>query len=178
MPIASHIIATEELPADLIHEICPKGRTFSETRRVLHYYRISPDGKRVIFGGRARFTEIDAELRAQLLHRALVERLPQLADTKVTHTWQGNVAFTYDALPHAGELDGLHFVLGCNGSGVSMMPFLGNAMGRSIAGRLHGKVPFAGTELPPIPLYSGNPWFLPVIGGAFRTLDYIDEKVR
>jgi glutamate-1-semialdehyde 2,1-aminomutase len=83
-----------------------------------------------------------------------------------------------DALPHAGELDGLHFVLGCNGSGVSMMPFLGNAMGQSIAGRLHGKVPFAETELPSSPLYSGKPWFLPVIGGAFRTLDYIDEKIR
>ena len=68
--------------------------------------------------------------------------------------------------------------MGCNGSGVSMMPFLGNAMGQSIAGRLHGKVPFAETALPPIPLYSGKPWFLPVIGGAFRTLDYIDEKVR
>jgi glycine/D-amino acid oxidase-like deaminating enzyme len=145
---------------------------------VLHYYRISPDGKRVIFGGRARFTEIPGELRAQLLHQALVERFPQLSHTKVTHTWQGNVAFTYDALPHAGELDGLHFVLGCNGSGVSMMPFLGNAMGQSIAGRLQGKVPFAGTALPPIPLYSGKPWFLPVIGGAFRTLDYIDEKIR
>jgi hypothetical protein len=59
-----------------------------------------------------------------------------------------------------------------------MMPFLGNAMGQSIAGRLQGKVPFAGTALPPIPLYSGKPWFLPVIGGAFRTLDYIDEKIR
>jgi glycine/D-amino acid oxidase-like deaminating enzyme len=178
VPIASHIIATEELPPGLAAKICPKGRTFSETRRVLHYYRLSPDGKRVIFGGRARFTEIPGEMRAQLLHRALVERLPELADIKVTHTWQGNVAFTYDALPHAGELDGLHFVVGCNGSGVSMMPFLGDAIGRSIAGRLRGKLPFADAALPPIPLYSGKPWFLPVIGGAFRALDYFDEKIR
>jgi glycine/D-amino acid oxidase-like deaminating enzyme len=178
VPIASHIIATEELPADLVQKLCPKGRTFSETRRVLHYYRISPDGRRVIFGGRARFTEIPGELRARLLHRAMVERFPELADTKVTHTWQGNVAFTYDALPHAGEIDGLHFILGCNGSGVSMMPFLGDAMGKSIAGKLHGRMPFADTALPAIPLYSGNPWFLPAIGGAFRALDYIDEKIR
>ncbi len=70
VPIASHIIATEELPPGLAAKICPKGRTFSETRRVLHYYRLSPDGKRVIFGGRARFTEIPGEMRAQLLHRA------------------------------------------------------------------------------------------------------------
>ena len=178
VPIASHIIATEELPAGLVQKLCPKGRTFSETRRVLHYYRISPDGRRVIFGGRARFTEIPGELRARLLHRAMFERFPELADTKVSHTWQGNVAFTYDALPHAGEIDGLHFILGCNGSGVSMMPFLGDAMGKSIAGKLHGRMPFADTALPAIPLYSGNPWFLPAIGGAFRALDYIDEKIR
>lgn len=178
VPIASHVIATEELPDALIRELCPKGRTFSETRRVLNYYRISPDGKRVIFGGRARFTEIPGEMRARLLRQALVERFPQLADVKITHTWQGNVAFTYDALPHAGEIDGLHFILGCNGSGVSMMPFLGDAMGRSIAGRLHGKMPFAETALPPIPLYSGSPWFLPLIGGAFRALDWYDEKIR
>ena len=178
VPIASHIIATEELPAGLVQKLCPKGRTFSETRRVLHYYRISPDGRRVIFGGRARFTEIPGELRARLLHRAMVERFPELADTKVSHTWQGNVAFTYDALPHAGEIDGLHFILGCNGSGVSMMPFLGDAVGKSIAGKLHGRMPFADTALPAIPLYSGNPWFLPAIGGAFRALDYIDEKIR
>lgn len=178
VPIASHVIATEELPPGLALKLCPKGRTFSETRRVLHYYRLSPDGKRVIFGGRARFTEIPAEMRARLLHEAMVERLPELADVKVTHAWQGNVAFTADALPHAGEVDGLHFVVGCNGSGVSMMPFLGDAMGRSLAGRLHGNVPFAGTTLPAIPLYSGKPWFLPLIGGAFRAMDFVDERVR
>lgn len=177
VPIASHIIATEELPEGLALKLCPRGRTFSETRRVLHYYRLSPDGRRVIFGGRARFTEIPGELRARLLHKSLVERFPELSDTKVTHTWQGNVAFTYDALPHAGEIDGLHFVLGCNGSGVSMMPYLGDAVGRAIAGRLH-KLPLADAPLPGIPLYSGNPWFLPAIGGVFRTLDWIDEKVR
>lgn len=177
VPIASHIIATEELPTGLAPKLLPRGRTISETRRVLHYYRLSPDGRRVIFGGRARFTEIPGELRARLLHRALVERFPELAGVKVTHTWQGNVAFTYDALPHAGEIDGLHFVLGCNGSGVSMMPYLGDAVGRAIAGRLH-KLPFAAAPLPAIPFYSGNPWFLPAVGGAFRALDWFDEKVR
>jgi len=177
VPIASHIIATEELPEGLPLKLCPRGRTFSETRRVLHYYRLSPDGRRVIFGGRARFTEIPGELRAQLLHKSLVARFPELADIKVTHTWQGNVAFTYDALPHAGQIEGLHFALGCNGSGVSMMPYLGDAVGRAIAGKLH-RLPFAGAPLPEIPFYSGNPWFLPAVGGAFRALDWFDEHVR
>ncbi|MCW5733638.1 MAG: FAD-binding oxidoreductase [Enhydrobacter sp.] len=178
VPIASHVIATEELPEGLALKLCPKGRTFSETRRVLNYYRLSPDGRRVIFGGRARFTEIDGRQRARLLRRSLLQRFPELAGTRITHSWQGNVAFTYDALPHAGCFDGLHFVVGCNGSGVSMMPYLGDAMGRALAGRLHGKLPFENVPLPSIPLYSGKPWFLPAIGGAFRALDYFDERIR
>ena len=56
IPLASHIIATEELPADLARTLIPKGRTLADTKRVLCYYRMSPDGKRMIFGGRARFT--------------------------------------------------------------------------------------------------------------------------
>jgi hypothetical protein len=63
-----------------------------------------------------------------------------------------------------------------------MMPFLGDAIGRSIAGRLHGgplnRMPFGDAPLPAIPLYTGKPWFLPAIGGAFRALDFFDERIR
>ncbi len=60
IPLASHIIATEELPGDLARTLIPKGRTLADTKRVLCYYRMSPDNKRMIFGGRARFTQVDA----------------------------------------------------------------------------------------------------------------------
>ena len=50
IPVASHIIATEELPEDLVRSLIPKGRVVSDTKRVLCYYRQSPDNKRVIFG--------------------------------------------------------------------------------------------------------------------------------
>src|SRR3954469_19525723 len=62
IPIASHIIATEELPEDLARSLIPKGRTLSETKRVLCYYRMSPDGRRVVFGGRPRFTQVTPEI--------------------------------------------------------------------------------------------------------------------
>jgi glycine/D-amino acid oxidase-like deaminating enzyme len=177
VPVASHVIATDILPEGLATRICPTGRTFSETRRVLHYYRLSPDGRRVIFGGRSRFTEMPVERRAALLKAALSKRFPELADVKVTHSWQGNVAFTYDALPHAGTLDGVHFVTGCNGSGVTMMPYLGDRIALSIVGRTDAPLPFARNSLPAIPFYTGDPWFMPVIGATFRALDYIDENI-
>ena len=134
VPLASHIIATEELPADLAASLIPKRRTLSDTRRVLCYYRMSPDGKRMIFGGRARFTPVTPQQSAPILHRFMTDRFPQLRDAKVTHAWTGNVAFTLDALPHMGRQDGMHYLLGCNGSGVAMMTYLGWQTARKIAG--------------------------------------------
>src|SRR5262249_15201143 len=109
VPIASHIIATEPLPADLAASLIPKGRSLSDTKRVLCYYRMSPDGTRMVFGGRARFTPANPLTCARVLHRYMTDRFPQLADTRVTHSWTGNTAFTLDALPHMGESGGLHY---------------------------------------------------------------------
>ncbi|WP_374445210.1 NAD(P)/FAD-dependent oxidoreductase [Stella sp.] len=177
IPVASHIIATEELPPDLAKSLIPKGRTLSDTRRVLCYYRMSPDGKRVIFGGRARFTAVTPEVAAPILHGFMTERFPQLQGTKVTHAWNGNVAFTFDALPHTGRQDGMHYALGCNGSGVAMMTYLGHQTARRIIGGANRPSGFELPEFPDHPLYSGNPWFLPVVGSWYRFRDWYDRRV-
>jgi glycine/D-amino acid oxidase-like deaminating enzyme len=175
VPVASHIIATEELPADLARSLIPKGRTLSDTRRVLCYYRMSPDGSRMIFGGRARFTQVDAAVSAPILHRYMTARFPQLRGFKVTHAWTGNTAFTLDALPHMGQSDGLHFCLGCNGSGVAMMTYLGWQTARKIAGLANYACSLDTPEFPGHRLYAGNPWFLPAVGGWYRLRDRIDR---
>jgi glycine/D-amino acid oxidase-like deaminating enzyme len=175
VPIASHIIATEELPVELASSLIPKGRTLSDTRRVLCYYRMSPDGRRMVFGGRARFTQIGAAVSTPILHRLMTARFPQLRGFKVTHAWTGNTAFTLDALPHMGESDGLHFCLGCNGSGVAMMTYLGWQTARKIAGAANYACSFDAPDFPDHPLYSGNPWFLPAVGGWYRLRDRIDR---
>jgi glycine/D-amino acid oxidase-like deaminating enzyme len=177
VPIASHIIATEALPPDLACSLIPKGRTLSDTRRVLCYYRMSPDGRRMVFGGRARFTQVDPTVSAPILHRYMTDRFPQLRGVKLTHAWTGNVAFTLDALPHMGERDGLHYCLGCNGSGVAMMTYLGWQTARKIARAANYACSFDTEEFPDHPLYSGNPWFLPVVGGYYRLRDNIDRML-
>ncbi|BBK32834.1 glycine/D-amino acid oxidase-like deaminating enzyme [Stella humosa] len=176
IPVASHIIATEELPPDLAQSLIPKGRTLSDTRRVLCYYRMSPDNKRVIFGGRARFTAVTPETAAPILHGFMTDRFPQLKGTKVTHAWNGNVAFTFDALPHTGREDGMHYALGCNGSGVAMMTYLGYQTARRIVGGANQPCGFELPEFPDHPLYFGNPWFLPVVGGYYRFRDWYDRR--
>jgi glycine/D-amino acid oxidase-like deaminating enzyme len=175
VPIASHIIATEELPPDLARSLIPKARTLSDTRRVLCYYRMSPDNRRMVFGGRARFTQVDATVSAPILHRYMIDRFPQLRGVKITHAWTGNVAFTLDAVPHMGRLDDLHYCLGCNGSGIAMMTYLGWQTARKIARVANYSCSFDREEFPDHPLYSGNPWFLPMVGGYYRLRDNLDR---
>jgi glycine/D-amino acid oxidase-like deaminating enzyme len=177
VPIASHIVATEELPDDLARSLVPKGRTLSDTKRVLCYYRMSPDGKRMVFGGRARFTQVDQRLSASILYQHMTERFPQLRGTRITHGWTGNTAFTLDALPHMGKDDGMHYALGCNGSGIAMMTYLGYQTARKIARAANYACAFDSPEFPDHALYSGNPWFLPVIGGYYRLRDRLDRML-
>ena len=175
IPVASHIIATEELDPELAASLIPKRRTLGDTRRVLTYYRMSPDYKRVIFGGRARFTPASPEVTAPALHAMMVARFPQLRGVRVTHCWTGNVAFTLDAMPHMGRQDGMHYLLGCNGSGVAMMTYLGTQTARKIAKLANYSCNFESEDFPDHPLYSGNPWFLPAVGSWYRLRDTIDR---
>jgi len=172
IPLASHIIATEELPPELARTLIPKGRTLADTKRVLCYYRMSPDNKRMIFGGRARFTPVTPAVSAPILHRFMTDRFPQLKGVRVTHAWTGNVAFTWDALPHTGVMDGMHYALGCNGSGVAMMTYLGHQTARRIVGGANSTCGFELAEFPDFPLYNGSPnWALPAIGAYYRFRD-------
>jgi len=178
IPLASHIIATEELPPDLAASLIPKKRTLADTKRVLCYYRMSPDGKRMIFGGRARFTQVTPAVSAPILHRFMTDRFPQLKGIRVTHAWTGNVAFTWDALPHTGTLGGMHYALGCNGSGVAMMTYLGRQTARRIIGGANSTCGFELEEFPDFPLYNGSPnWALPAVGAYYRFRDGLSRTL-
>ncbi len=175
IPVASYLIATEPLPEDLAASLLPEGRTLTDSRRVLRFARMSPDGRRMLFGGRARFTPHVPEEAAPVLHSFMSAIFPQLGGYRITHAWCGNVAFTFDFLPHAGVQDGLHYCLGCNGSGVSMMTMLG----RNVANRILGAESAGAFERPSFPtrpLYRGDPkLFLPFVGGAYKFGDWLDR---
>jgi hypothetical protein len=43
--------------------------------------------------------------------------LPELSDVKISFCWTGNVGMSADHIPHMGTVDGVHYAVGCNGSG-------------------------------------------------------------
>ena len=177
VPVASHIIATEPLPMPAT-ELIPELRSVADTKRVLTYYRPSPDGKHLIFGGRARFTAAPPEVSAPVLYQYMIDRFPQLKGIRITHVWTGNVAFALDYMPHMGTDQGLHYLLACNGNGVAMMTYLGTQTAKKIAGGTNAPVnPLDGRDFPENRFYNGDPsWILPMIGVWYRTRDWIDRR--
>ncbi|MBN8956650.1 MAG: FAD-binding oxidoreductase [Rhizobiales bacterium] len=175
VPVASFIIATEELPADLTKRLVPNGRMLADTRRVLSYFRLSPDGKRVLWGGRVGTSAMEARKSALRLRAMMCRVWPELADARLTHSWNGNVAFTFDYLPHLGVHNGMHYAMGCQGNGVAMQTWLGYQAALMIAGGKNAPSAFSGLPFPTKPLYNGAPWFLPAVLAWYKLRDSIDR---
>lgn len=124
-PLPSFMIATEALPADLIRHLAPGRRMMVETRARHSYFRISPDGTRLLFGGRASMRPISPERAAARLHASMCGIWPELNGTRITHSWSGNTGYAFGHMPHLGRHDGVHHAMGYSGSGVAVSPYLG-----------------------------------------------------
>ncbi|MEM6680428.1 MAG: FAD-binding oxidoreductase, partial [Pseudomonadota bacterium] len=114
--VKSRIIATEPLSQNLMRHLIPRGRAVGETRKLYRYYRPSPDGTRILIGGRERVLTRDPAANAEHLRRGLVGIFPELADVKVEQSWHGNVAFSRDYIPRLFEHDGILHACGYCGS--------------------------------------------------------------
>ncbi|MCX2721031.1 NAD(P)/FAD-dependent oxidoreductase [Roseibium salinum] len=171
IPIGSYVIATEEIPTDLVDRLFPTDRVLSDTRKLVYYYRLSPDRKRVLFGGRVSLSETDPRNSALKLHRDMTALFPELAAIRVSHAWMGFVGYTFDTLAHCGEDRGLFFAGGYCGSGVGMASYLGMHIGRKAAGTDQAPSAFERIPFPTRPLYQGNPWFLAPSVFVYRLRD-------
>jgi glycine/D-amino acid oxidase-like deaminating enzyme len=178
IPVTSYMIATEELPDDLMSTLMPRGRMVTDTNRLLCYYRPSPDRKRILFGGRPAYTEIAPQESAKRLKSYLNRLFPALASVEVSHSWFGMIAYTFDRLPHVGAIGGVHYAAGYCGSGVVMATWLGRKVAHRILGMAEGKSAFADIAHPTHPLYFGRPWFLPLVQGWYRAADLRERRQR
>jgi glycine/D-amino acid oxidase-like deaminating enzyme len=169
--VPSFMIATEALGRDRVRSLIPNGRMIVETREKHLYFRPSPDGTRIVLGGRAALHPIPLDDAARRLMKELRAIFPALNETRVTHVWTGNVAMTRSDLPGIGQRDGIWYALGCNGSGVALMPYLGHKVALQLLGRPEGKTAFDDIPYTAVPFYNGTPWFRPLMTWWFRARD-------
>jgi len=171
IPIGSYQIATERLGTGRVRELIPHARNISDSRRVIVYFRPSPDGERIIFGGRAALSEKDPLACVPRLRSMLTAVFPQLERVAITHAWVGWVAYTFDTLPHLGSHAGIHYCMGYCGQGVPLAPYLGRRIGQQMMGLAEGRTALDGLPFPSRFLYHGVPWFLAPSVLAYRALD-------
>jgi len=161
VPVPSRMIATEPLAGETMARLIPKGTLLGETRQLYHYFRPSPDGTRILFGGRERTWGGGQGDPAMHLRDDLAAIFPELSAVGISHSWFGYVAFNLDFLPRMFARDGIHYVTGFCGSGVVWAWWLGSCLGQKLAGKTSDESAFACAPPRAIPFYSGTPWFLP-----------------
>jgi glycine/D-amino acid oxidase-like deaminating enzyme len=176
IPIGSYIIATEKLDPSMVDTLFPTNRIASDTCKVVYYYRTSPDRQRVLFGGRVSATETNPMLSGPKLLKDMCRIFPQLEGTKISHSWTGTVAYTFDELAHTGQHNGIYYSMGYCGSGVSMASYLGMRLGQKVLRLAEGKTAFDDLPFPTRPLYTGKPWFLPAVVSWYRFRDRIQYQ--
>lgn len=172
IPFRSAMVATEPLPAETFATLMRNGRSYSETRRMMRWFRRIDD--RMLFGGRGAFGKSDSAAAFASLEAALKETFPQLAGVSVTHRWSGLVAMTMDSLPQIGLADEkTAFALGYNGAGIAMASFLGRCaldilLGEQVElGLMRRKRP------EPIPFYFLREPAVRTVAGWYQFLDRI-----
>jgi glycine/D-amino acid oxidase-like deaminating enzyme len=169
--VGSYLIATAPLDSGVGLHLVRHNRVLFDTKHLLYYFRLSPDG-RLVFGGRASFTSTTVARYVEVLRAGLLEVFPTLSEVPVEYAWGGMVGFTADHLPHAGRIGGVHYAAGYGGHGVALATYLGASIGDALAGR-RPLPDLGGTGFRSIPFYHGRPWFLPMMGAYYRMLDWI-----
>lgn len=172
VPVRSRMIATEELPAELMAKLMPKQMMMSDTRILGFYFRPSPDGKRILFGGRDASNLDDPAKPVAYLRENLLSIFPELEQTRITHTWFGNVAMHRDMIPRIFERKGMVYATGFCGSGVVWAPWIGRKAAQKLLGN-SGEAPsaFDFRAPSPVPLYAGKPWFMPFFMAMYKMQD-------
>lgn len=176
IPVQSYMIATEELPFDFLEELIPNNRAVGDTKHILYYFRRSPDGRRILFGGRARFRNSTEEESAVGLKAFMEHTFPETRDVGITHSWLGNVCFAYDFCSHGGRMDdGIYFASCCNGGGIANQTHMGHRIAEHMLGLPNTDRGIIGSRFPRLYFYNGHPWFLPMVGTWYR---FLDKKAR
>jgi glycine/D-amino acid oxidase-like deaminating enzyme len=141
LPVMSSIQVTRPLTDD---ELSAQGWTSdtmaSDTRVLLHYFRLLPD-RRFLFGTRGGVFENAQSLAAvERNARSDFETMfPAWAGVEADYSWYGHVCLARSLTPFVGQvpgLDGVYAAMGWHGSGIAMA----SISGEKIAGLILGKL--------------------------------------
>lgn len=187
--LGSDVIATAPVPERLASVGWTPGLAISDSRRLVHYYRPTNDG-RVIFGkggGRLGYrAHMNRSVWATPLRGSEVidqfrRTYPGLGDVPITNTWSGAVDYSSDSLPFFGTLEAserVHYGVGFSGNGVGPS-YLGGqflasmALGRDEEWGTNPMIRTPKTLLPPEPFRALGGQ---LVRGALRSKESSEDR--
>ena len=178
VPVRSRIIATAPLSNNLMAELMPKRVMCAETRKLHYYYRPSPDGTRILFGGRDGTIAGEPAWPTGSLRRALGDIFPVLDGVDITHSWYGHVAMNRDMIPRIFSRHGMRYAVGYCGSGVVWARWAGQKAAWQVLGDERSRSALDFRPPPAIPLFRGKAWFLPAVFAWLTLQDRLSHPRR
>ena len=175
VPVISEMIATEKIGRNRVQSLMPRLTMFGESKQLGYYYRPSPDGERILLGGRRAHN--DRKRARRHLQGALATIFPALEDVSVDAHWQGFVAFPFDQLPKLVIRAGIIYPTGFCGSGTVWARWLGQKAALMILGR-DGESVFSNLPLRTMPFYTGDPWFMPLAMSYYKLRDSLSASTK
>ena len=166
-PVTSSILATKPLSENLVRQLLPTRAAVADCNTALNYYRIDARN-RMIFGGRASYSNVDFGRVEPDLRRRMVDVFPLLAQAETEQVWSGRIGITVNRVPQFGRTDDdIYFVQGFSGHGVALSGQAGAILANAVIGdasqldvmcRLK-HMPFPGGPLRTPALALGMAWY-------------------
>jgi gamma-glutamylputrescine oxidase len=155
LPINNFIVVTAPLGAEASERLIAGGRSVSDSRFVVRYFRMTQDHRLLFGGGESYGWRFPADI-GSFVRPHLERTYPQLAGTAIDYAWGGTLSITPDRLPHVQQVQpGLWSLNGFSGVGVVLGPYLGAAVGEMLAGQ--PGMAFAALSSLPGPRFPGGP---------------------
>lgn len=170
IPVPAFAIATNTVSKNVMQKVLPIGGPVSDTYKIINYIAPDETGARFIMSGRAGRSDGGLRVKAERMFSYFRDRFPDLAEVQITHCWTGRFAATADWVPHVGIEGGLHYVLGCCGTGIPMATYLGHKVAQMIVGNSRSQTVFD-RPLPQLPLFGAEGPLLPLAVSGYELRD-------
>jgi gamma-glutamylputrescine oxidase len=149
MPINNFIVATEPLRGRA-ETLIRKGVAVADSKFVVNYFRLSPDGRLLFGGGESygyRFPDI-----ARTVRKPMLQVFPDLAGARIEYAWGGTLAITRSRLPcFARPAPNILSASGYSGHGVALATLAGKILAEAVAGQAERFDAMARLPTPPFP---------------------------
>jgi gamma-glutamylputrescine oxidase len=154
MPINNFVAVTEPLGEERAASLIRGGLAVSDSRFVVHYYRMTKE-HRLLFGGGENYGYRFPRDIGEFVRPHVLGVFPQLAGVRFDFAWGGTLSITPTRMPYLREVaPGCFNASGFSGLGVVLAPYAGKIIAEALGGDADAFQAFAGV---PVPKFPGGP---------------------